>query len=329
MLFRSTYLRDNPPAPDTAAPIWDSTGSPPFSPNDVPDRIGIQSIAPGAQPGEVVIHWDVARDQTPPVKYNIYRSTDPAFTNPEKYSAVAFQIGNGWATDPTTAFANKTTITGLANGTHYFRVRAEDSAIPAHEDTNTVTLPITLSTAPDLSNPVTTLTIDGSLADWTGLTAYPSDPDDITGPQNPLDWRELRAAHNATYLYLAYTTDPPAALTVAHDAFLDTDRTRTTGFRGGGDNFPVGADYMIQGGTLYQYTGSGTNWSWSSVGSTAFSWSATVAEIAVPWSFLGNTTALDLFLYGDNPSAGGDTVDWYPDTAPQVGGGGGFFRYHR
>ena len=139
-----TYLRDNPPAPDTAAPIWDSTGSPPFSPNDVPDRIGIQSVAPGAQPGEVVIHWDVARDQTPPVKYNIYRSTDPAFTNPEKYSAVAFQIGNGWATDPTTAFANKTTITGLANGTHYFRVHAEDSAVPAHEETNTVTLPISL-----------------------------------------------------------------------------------------------------------------------------------------------------------------------------------------
>ena len=43
----------------------------------------------------------------------------------------------------------------------------------------------------------------------------------------------------------------------------------------------------------------------------------------------GNTTTLDLFLYGDNPSAGGDTVDYYPDTAPQAGGGGGFFRYHR
>ena len=85
----------------------------------------------------------------------------------------------------------------------------------------------------------------------------------------------------------------------------------------------------IQGGTLYFYTGSGTNWSWASVGSTSFSWTATVAEIAEPWSFLGNTTALDLFLYGDNPSVGGDTVDWYPDTAPQAGGSGGFFRYHR
>ena len=137
-----TFVRDNPPAPDTAAPVWDSTGSPPFSPNDVPNRIGIQSIAAGAQPGSVVIHWDVARDQTVPVKYNIYRSTDAAFTNPQKYAAVSFQIGNGWSTDPTTAFANKTTITGLASGTHYFRVRAEDSATPSHEETNSATLSI-------------------------------------------------------------------------------------------------------------------------------------------------------------------------------------------
>ncbi len=142
-----TYVRDNPPPPDTAAPVWDSTGSPPFSPNDVPDRIGIQSAIPGTEPGTAVIHWDVARDQTPPVKYNVYRSTNPGFANPQKYSAVAFQIGDGWATDPTTAFANKITITGLADGTHYFRVRAEDSATPAHEETNTVTLSVTLGTA--------------------------------------------------------------------------------------------------------------------------------------------------------------------------------------
>ena len=143
-----TYVRDNPAPPDTAAPVWDSTGSPPFSPNDVPDRIGIQSIAPGVQPGTAVIRWDVARDQTPPVKYHIYRSTSAAFTSPQKYSAVAFQIGDGWSTDPTTAFANKTTITGLADGIHYFRVHAEDSATPAHEETNTVTLSVTIGPPP-------------------------------------------------------------------------------------------------------------------------------------------------------------------------------------
>ena len=324
-----TFVRDNPPPPDTAAPVWDSTGSPPFSPGDVPDRIGIQKVSLGAQPGSVVIHWDVARDQTPPVKYHVYRSADAGFASPQKYSAVAFQTGDGWGTDPTTAFANKTTITGLADGTYYFRVHAEDSAVPPHEDANTATLSITVGPVADRTNPVGTLTIDGSLADWTGTTAYPLDPDDITGAQNPLDWRELRAAHNATTFYLAYTTDPPAALTAAHNTFLDTDRSRGTGFRGGGDNFPIGADFMIQGGTLYHYTGTGTNWSWASVAAATSASGATTTEIAIPWSLLDNTTSLDFFLYGDNPSVGGDTVDYYPDNAPQTGGGGGFFRYHR
>ena len=83
-----TYVRDNPPPPDTAAPVWDSTGSPPFSPTDVPDRIGIQRVSLGAQSGSVVIHWDVARDQTPPVKYHVYRSADAGFASSQKYTAV-------------------------------------------------------------------------------------------------------------------------------------------------------------------------------------------------------------------------------------------------
>ena len=86
---------------------------------------------------------------------------------------------------------------------------------------------------------------------------------------------------------------------------------------------------MIQGGTLYRYTGAGTNWSWTSVAGATSALGAASIEIAVPWSLLDNTTSLDFFLYGDNPSVGGDTVDYYPDNAPQIGGGGGFFRYHR
>ncbi len=41
-------------------------------------------------------------------------------------------------------------------------------------------------------------------------------------------------------------------------AFLDTDNTPGSGYGIGG----IGADYMLQGGTLYQHTG-GTGWSWS------------------------------------------------------------------
>ena len=321
-----TYDRDHPAAADIAPPVWDSTGSPPYSPTDVPDRIGVRSLAPGPSGGSVIVRWDIARDQTPPVKYNIYRSATPDFSTAVKYSAVVFGIGDGWSTDPTTASANQCVITGLANGTHYFRVRAEDSAVPAHEDTNTVALGITLGVV-EYTNPVASITLDGDFADWPAITLFPADASEITGANNPLDWLQCRAAHNAVNLYLGYLTDPPAALTVAQNTFIDTDLNRNTGFRGGADNFSLGAEYMLQGSQLYHYSGTGTNWSWSFVTSAGFSWTSAIAELAVPWNALGNPTAIDVIFYGDNVSVGGDTIDWYPDTAAQPGGS--FFRYRR
>jgi hypothetical protein len=322
------WVRDHPAPADTAPPAWDSTGSPPFSPTDVPDRIGIQSLAPGPQAGSVIVRWDVARDQTPPVKYNIYRSGTPDFTVQEKYAAVAFGIGDGWAADPTTAACNQTVITGLADGTHFFRVRAEDSAPAAHEEQNTVALSLTLGVT-EYSNFVTAITLDGDFAEWPAIAAFPADPDDVTGGANPLDWRECRAGHNASTFFLGYLTDPPATLGVAHNAFLDTDLDRATGYRGGGDLFPLGAEYLLQGGSLYHYTGSGLDWSWAFVATAGFAWTATIAELAIPWAALGHPVALDLLFYADNPSAGGTTIDWYPDNAPQTGGGGAAYRYRR
>ena len=86
---------------------------------------------------------------------------------------------------------------------------------------------------------------------------------------------------------------------------------------------------MVQAGALYHYTGTGTNWSWTFVAGATSASGAATTESGIPWGLIGNTTSLDLFLYGDNPAVGGDTVDYYPDNAPQIGGGGGFFRYHR
>lgn len=53
--------------------------------------------------------------------------------------------------------------------------------------------------------------------------------------------------------------------------FFDTDQNAETGYRGGG--IAVGAEYMFQGDAggaqLWQYTGSGTDWSWAEVEANA------------------------------------------------------------
>jgi len=68
-----TYMLSNPPPADTSAPVWDSTAANSSSP--VTPRVGVQSVVESANIGEVIIHWDVARDQDASVSYNIYWST--------------------------------------------------------------------------------------------------------------------------------------------------------------------------------------------------------------------------------------------------------------
>lgn len=325
-----SYVATHPPASDTAAPVWDSTAAfaevinPPYP--DVPDRVGVQRLALTPRPGEVVVQWDVARDQSLPIRYNIYRSTSSTFSNPVKYAQVPFEVGTGWSTDPTTNFANQYTVTGLTPGTHYFRVRAEDSASVVHEDTNTVTLSITVATS--VSNPNASITVDGNLSDWATLTSFAVDPQDATAPGDVADWARAWLAHDANNLYLAIQNHVSITqLNAAFSVYLDTDNNRATGFRGGGDQFPLGAEYVLLGTSLYSYQGTGLNWQWNLVGTAGFSWGGLNAELFIPRAWVNNPAVINLFYLGDNPSLGGTTVDAYPDAALQPQGATRSFLY--
>jgi len=317
-----SYMLANPPAVDTAPPVWDSTAANTAAP--VAARVGIQSVAPGQNTGDAVVHWDVARDQTPPVRYNILVSTNPAFTSATVYSNVVFGIGDGWAQDPTTAFANKYTLTGLPAGTNYFRVRAHDSTASKFEETNAVTLSLVVRPA-EVSNPLTTnVVVNGNLADWNNLRSFPAN---TVGTNTPVNWVKAWLGHDLTRYYLAFTNASAVTINSAVVIYFDTDATRTTGFRGGANNFPVGAEYMLVGGSLYQYAGTGLDWNWAFVGSVTWQVSGNNAECSFSRAWLANAANLNLFFYGDNPSVGGSAVVTMPNNALQVGGGGGYLNY--
>ena len=340
-----TYALNHPRPADSAPPVWDSTATPglngestscpnsdTLSSDPTPARAGIQAITTGSTAGTVLIHWDVALDQTPPVKYNIYRSSSPQFSSYVAYSNVAFQVGDGWSTDPTTYFANQYTIQGLSPGTYYFRVRAQDSSAGAYEETNTVTQSITLANTRYNAVAPGGIVINGDLSDWTALFSFGVVPEAFTPTStNPVDLAQLWMAHDATNFYVAYQNYGPTTggLNAAYNLYLDTDTNRTTGYRGGANNFPIGADYLLQGGTLYRYTGStGTDWSWSEVGIATSAVATSNVEFSVPRMWMGNPTQMNLFFYGDNTALPGGTLqDQYPTNALQSGGGGGYVSY--
>lgn len=67
--------------------------------------------------------------------------------------------------------------------------------------------------------------------------------------------------------------------------YADTDRSASTGFAYGG----VGADFLIENGSLYRYTGSGSDWSWASAGAVTFANAAGQASWSISRTALGET----------------------------------------
>ena len=176
-----------------------------------------------------------------------------------------------------------------------------------------------------ISNPVTGIILDGSLSDSAGVTAFDPDADDVSGAANLLDWRQVYVAHDASNLYVAYENDGAITLSWASSVYIDADSNRGTDFRA---FFSIGADYLLQGFYLWEYTGDGTSWEWRQVGIMDFATSGNTAEFAVPLTSIGSPSGFDFFLLGENlANPGGSALDEYPDGTLRADGLGSFFSY--
>jgi hypothetical protein len=101
------------------------------------------------------------------------------------------------------------------------------------------------------------------------------------------------AENDATTVYYQATFDVSYA---QKHVFIDTDQNAGTGYPVGG----VGANYMIENGSLYQYTGTPPAWSWTSIGAsnmTPATVGATgVTSFSIASSAIGETAANDATL---------------------------------
>jgi hypothetical protein len=231
---------------DTAPPVWDSTAAQSATPPA--PRVGIQQAKPGDQC--VTVFWDVARDQTEPVRYNVYYTSQPTlnFSTASKLTHVAPSIPGNYlnGTGPG-IYAYQYTVTGLSNGMGYlFAVRAEDSASPSHEDANTVTLsavPGAIGAAGTFRN----MTIDGDFSDWAGIPwLYQGAPD-----TNVVNFANVQFANDANYLYGHFTLYSSAAPFSDYNThlFIDRDGNQQTGYQVSGGLF--GSELMVEGSTGY------------------------------------------------------------------------------
>ncbi|MGQ9833438.1 MAG: hypothetical protein ACUVRJ_06530, partial [Candidatus Villigracilaceae bacterium] len=77
--------------------------------------------------------------------------------------------------------------------------------------------------------------------------------------------------------------------------FLDTDQSVKTGYQIGG----IGAEFLVEGSALFEYTGTGKDWSWKELAKDIIffnqepvaSWNISLAQIGSPaaFDFVGQT----------------------------------------
>lgn len=81
------------------------------------------------------------------------------------------------------------------------------------------------------------------------------------------------ATNDATRLFYKLTKNSNYSF---HRVYMDADQNSATGFSGNG----VGADYLLENGNLYKYSGTGADWSWTLVKAVNYS----AAASAVQWT---------------------------------------------
>lgn len=171
------------------------------------------------------------------------------------------------------------------------------------------------------------MTIDGIHAEWTNLTSFGTDAQDLTAG---IDFLEAWIANDSSSYYFAHRMAGSTPLLWGHSVYLDTDQSRDTGFTGFDGSYPIGADYILEGGSLLRYTGlSNTEWSWEEIGQMPASIVGSTIEVQVPMNALSDSEAFDLFYVGRGAAANATEDDYFPDTVTNPASSRRYFTYER
>lgn len=166
---------------------------------------------------------------------------------------------------------------------------------------------------PDPAPSSPAFSIDGSGAEWSGIPVLSS------GASNP---KLIKAANDKDYLYLLI--EGSVLLNAKTQIYLNTDNNVASGYQSS-KRSAGGADYLIENGTLYQYTGQGSEWSWKRLialkSIAGYALNESLVEAAVPLKELGITDSSAIgigVVLNDSaatqlPASGGLAV--YPLTA--------------
>jgi hypothetical protein len=176
-------------------------------------------------------------------------------------------------------------LTGLSpNTTYNYRVKSTNANGTATSTNYTFTT---------LQQGGGSITIDGNFSDWSGITAYATDAQDMGGGSG--DAKALTLESGSGNLYAKLDVYGTFSMSTVNILYLDTDNNKNTGYYGGGwPNF--GAEYRIVYSNgfnppkLQSFSGgSQGSDSWTDVSVLSGAFSGGSAEVCIPYSSIGKS----------------------------------------
>ena len=139
------------------------------------------------------------------------------------------------------------------------------------------------------------ITIDGNFEDWADQDVFT----DSNTDGGIVNWNQVWTEDSGENLFFSYTDTnliDEGALYL-RNLYLDTDKNAGTGY-----NFDLlGGDFLLQGKSLYQYTGTGQDWSWEYKQEVDYAVSGKRAEFSIAKSLLdlsADATSYRALFYG-------------------------------
>jgi hypothetical protein len=157
--------------------------------------------------------------------------------------------------------------------------------------------------------------IDGNFDDWVNKLVFT----DATNDGNTVNWEQVWINGDDGVLSFFYSNigDINQKQLYLWNIYLDTDKQSSTGY-----NFELlGADYLLQGKNLYQYTGTGQDWSWTYLKEVEYAVNGARAELSIEKPAIGLTTDANTYsalFYGTDSD--GSNIDYLLIDVTGIGG---------
>lgn len=177
-------------------------------------------------------------------------------------------------------------------------------------------LALCVSVNAEAVNAVSSINIDGKCNEWDNIKPVAEDVAGDVDSAEAVDYVKAWIVRNADNIYFSYLCAKAVDWNNnawRYNIFINTDGNNATGYKGYDGAWPIGADYLIQGAKVFQFTGTGpTAWTWKELSSLPYSVEEADGQVEIQATTLDlgikPGQKIEVLFHGDNKAGKSDFI---------------------